>query len=211
MATFPFYRLIIDTSSEHCLMGIAQDGKILSSLITLHANQLSQTLIPSLQKLLQESGLKLSQLNEIAVGIGPGSYTGTRVGVSIAKSLSFALKTASLRGFCSLLAFLPPLETGSFAAVMPSKTGDFYLLKGTRSEGKLSCSQSTLLSQDELTDAIADVDTLVGKPLKDIELLLPSFKGKWTQPNPTLEAVLEHLETAPAEKTPIDLIYLHKP
>ena len=197
-----FYRLIIDTSSEHSLMGIAQNKKILASQISIHSNQLSQTLIPSLQTLLEESGVRLDQLGEIAVGIGPGSYTGTRVGVSIARGLSFALKsrlqnssTQQNRPFEALCApassptlsgmvssagygqpslssqstskswffwvlefangskaacskeFLlpagisPPLQ-GTFACVMPSKTGDFYLLKGLRSQDSLTNIQS---------------------------------------------------------------------
>ncbi|MBS0652567.1 MAG: tRNA (adenosine(37)-N6)-threonylcarbamoyltransferase complex dimerization subunit type 1 TsaB [Verrucomicrobia bacterium] len=207
-----FNRLIIDTSSEHTVMGLAQGCKVLASHIALHANQLSQSLMPTLQSLLSEAGLKLNQLDEIAVGIGPGSYTGTRVGVAIAKSLHFALKKPSLTGFCSLLAFIPRLE-GQFACVMPSKTGDFYLLKGVRSEGRLTCSQSTLIDVNALIEELKGTDILIGKPLHEVQAKFADLALQWSLPAPSLDPILAYLE-APEQagaNPRLDLIYLHKP
>lgn len=193
-------------------MGIAQDRKVLASHIELHANQLSQSLMPTLQNLLSEAGLKLNQLDEIAVGIGPGSYTGTRVGVAVAKSLHFALKKPALTGFCSLLAFIPSLE-GQFACVMPSKTGDFYLLKGLRSEGRLTCSQSTLLDANTLIEELKGTDILIGKPLHEVQAKFTDLAYTWNLPAPSLDPILAYLETPEqAETAPrLDLIYLHRP
>lgn len=206
----PFYRLIIDTSSEYSLAGIANGGEVIVSHITPHANALSQTLLPTLQTLLQEAGVALNQLQEIAIGIGPGSYTGTRVGVAIAKALSFGLQGPRLRGFCSLLAFLPPAD-GTFACVMPSKTGEFYLLKGARSGDDLTCSHSTLLSMEALTEELANVDHLIGKPLKEVQTLLPAFAARWALNTPTLDAILAHLNSTEMADSDVSLIYLHKP
>lgn len=199
-------RLIIDTSSEYSLIGVAQNEKIVASQIALHSNQLSQTLFPSLQGVLKEANISLSDLNEIAVGVGPGSYTGTRVGVAIAKALSFGLKTPTLRGFCSLLALLPPYQ-GTFAAVIPSKTGDFYVLQGSRSEGTLTLNRSGLFDKGTTLEAITGINMLVGKPLKDLEVQIP---GDWLLPTPTLEPILLYLQTF-SEILPTDLIYLHTP
>ncbi len=52
----------------------------------------SQVLLPMIQKLLKKTKLTLDDLTEIKVNPGPGSFTGTRVGVSIANILGFALK-----------------------------------------------------------------------------------------------------------------------
>ncbi len=206
------HRLIIDTSSEHTIMGIAQDHRILASHIELHANQLSQSLMPTLQKLLWETDLKLNQLDEIAVGIGPGSYTGTRVGVAVAKSLHFALKKPQLTGFCSLLAFIPPTE-GQFACVVPSKTGDFYLLKGICSEGKISCSHSTLMDGKILIEELTGADILIGKPLHEVREKFADLSLPWNLPTPSLEPILAYLENSEqtASGPRLDLIYLHKP
>ena len=205
-------RLIIDTSSEHTIMGIAQGQKVLASHIFPHANQLSQSLMPALQTLLLEAELKLDQLDEIGVGIGPGSYTGTRVGVAVAKSLHFALKKPKLTGFCSLLSFVPSVE-GSFACVMPSKTGDFYLLKVIRFNNTLTCSQSALIDIDTLTEELKGTGVLIGKPLKEIQSRFADFLFQWNPPQPTLEPILAYLSSPedPGLSPRLDLIYLHKP
>jgi tRNA threonylcarbamoyladenosine biosynthesis protein TsaB len=206
----PLHRLVIDTSSEHCLIGIACRGQILASQISPHANQLSQSLMPTLQALLEKADIRLNQLHEIAVGIGPGSYTGTRVGVAVAKSLCFALQTPQLKGFCSLLAFIPPTE-GAFACVMPSKTGDVYLLKGIQTTERLTCNRSCLISPSALLDELTGVSIFVGKPLQEIKTLFPDFSIQWVQPEPRLEPILAFLETDQESCLKVDLIYLHKP
>lgn len=207
-----YYRLIIDTSSEQTILGIARKQEILASQISLHANKLSQSLMPDLQQLLQQAGLTLKQIDEIAVGIGPGSYTGTRVGVAVAKSLHFALNRPLLKGFCSLLAYIPPFE-GEFACVMPSKTGDFYLLKGVRSPENLICSQSELIDRSTLCTSLTGVDLLIAKPLDATRSLLPEFAFQWTLPLPTLSPIIDYLESLPSAEALLktDLIYLHKP
>lgn len=206
------YRLIIDTSSEQTILGIARKQEVLASQISPHANKLSQSLMPDLQRLLQRANLTLKQIDEIAVGIGPGSYTGTRVGVAIAKSLHFALNRPLLRGFCSLLAYIPPLE-GKFACVMPSKTGDFYLLKGERSFDNLACSQSELVDRSTLATLLTDVDFFIAKPLDEIRSLFPEFASKWNLSSPTLSPIIDYIEALPSVEalSTTDLIYLHKP
>ncbi|MBI2594405.1 hypothetical protein HYW39_01780 [Candidatus Curtissbacteria bacterium] len=52
----------------------------------------SQVLLPLVVKILKENKLTFSSLTEIRVNPGPGSFTGTRVGVAIANALGFALR-----------------------------------------------------------------------------------------------------------------------
>lgn len=66
----------------------------------VHQNQLSKILFPALLELLDKAKVSLKDLDYIAVARGPGSYTGTRIGAIIAKSLAFAL-TIPLIGFDS--------------------------------------------------------------------------------------------------------------
>lgn len=55
-------------------------------------NLSSQNLLPLIEKLLQQEKLLLKDLGAIEVNAGPGSFTGTRVGVSVANALGWALK-----------------------------------------------------------------------------------------------------------------------
>lgn len=93
--------LLIDTSSENVFLAVSKNGKIVCQKTISDSRQLSKFLLPSIETLWQD-------FDYITVGIGPGSYTGTRIGVIVAKSLSFALD-APLIGFSSTL--LPDLET----------------------------------------------------------------------------------------------------
>lgn len=52
----------------------------------------SQVLLPLIEKILKKNKLKFSDLKEIEVKTGPGSFTGIRVGVSVANALAFSLK-----------------------------------------------------------------------------------------------------------------------
>ena len=51
----------------------------------------SQILLPLIVKILKKTGLKFSNLTAVEVNIGPGSFTGTRVGVAVANALGFVL------------------------------------------------------------------------------------------------------------------------
>lgn len=61
--------------------------------ITLHLQSThSERLMPSIHNLLEEASLKIHDLQGIALSLGPGSFTGLRIGVSTVKGLAYALK-----------------------------------------------------------------------------------------------------------------------
>jgi tRNA threonylcarbamoyladenosine biosynthesis protein TsaB len=84
--------LAIDTSN--LVMGIAVlDGeKVLGEYITNLKKNHSIRVMPAIEDLLKETGLKPDDLDRIVVAKGPGSYTGVRIGVTIAKTLAWTLK-----------------------------------------------------------------------------------------------------------------------
>lgn len=84
-------RLVWDTSSLNVSAAIFDGEKVLASLDeTREIHQQSRLLFFVLKELLDSLGLSPKQVTEIGVGIGPGSYTGLRVGVTVAKTWSFA-------------------------------------------------------------------------------------------------------------------------
>ncbi|HEY2810615.1 MAG TPA: tRNA (adenosine(37)-N6)-threonylcarbamoyltransferase complex dimerization subunit type 1 TsaB [Rhabdochlamydiaceae bacterium] len=159
-------KLIIDTSSEQCLLAIAEESTILTHALFLHDNRLSQTLLPSLAVLLQEKGLALQDIASLAVGVGPGSYTGTRVGVTVARTLSFGLNIP-LRGFCSLTAFLPQRQ-GRFVSVFPAKSSNFYLLIGERNAQGICLHSAGLSTAAELCAAASNAAVLTAKRKEEL-------------------------------------------
>jgi tRNA threonylcarbamoyladenosine biosynthesis protein TsaB len=83
--------LHIETSTKNCSVSIAKSGELISlKEINNGAYSHSEMLHPLIKEALLESKLTIKEIEAIAVGKGPGSYTGLRIGVSAAKGLCFA-------------------------------------------------------------------------------------------------------------------------
>lgn len=79
------------TDQKQVIVSLRNDGKIIDSLG--EKNKLgSQVLLPMIEKILELRQLKYLDLKGIEVATGPGSFTGLRVGVSVANALGFALE-----------------------------------------------------------------------------------------------------------------------
>jgi tRNA threonylcarbamoyladenosine biosynthesis protein TsaB len=83
--------LSIETATSVCSAAIHQGGKLLAQA-EFHLDKVHATaLTPTIDFLLQQCGLQKQDLSAIAVSKGPGSYTGLRIGVAVAKGLCFTL------------------------------------------------------------------------------------------------------------------------
>lgn len=83
--------LQIETATQVCSAAIAHDGKTIA-LKELMANNIhAGSLTLFIKEAMDSTGLQFEDLDAIAVSMGPGSYTGLRIGVSTAKGLCFAL------------------------------------------------------------------------------------------------------------------------
>lgn len=84
-------KLYIDTSgADAATVAIEVDGKKHEKVSQSHVHRAQMTL-PLIEELLAEHGLTPAAITDIVVATGPGSYTGLRVGVSIANALAFIL------------------------------------------------------------------------------------------------------------------------
>lgn len=140
--------LILDTSKKEGFVALSKKGELL-----ICKTLLSKEFLPHVVQLIQEA---IEPLAAIAVGIGPGSYTGTRAGATFAKTLAFA-KHIPVIGFYSPLAFLPE-GAGPFASTIPGKRNDTSLLTGKKTS-------YTIIEHTR--------PRMV--PNEELQLLLPSF------------------------------------
>lgn len=129
------YSLIIETSSDKALLCLGLNELSIASENLQGGSSLSTNLYPALKKLLLAANLQIRDLSYIGIGTGPGSYTGIRVGASLAKALSFG-SNLPIIGFCSLKAFIPNFNT-FFYSVIDAKTSGFYVLQGEKINGEV--------------------------------------------------------------------------
>ena len=84
--------LCIETGTDICSVGIARDGEIVSMLESDEGRDHARKVGVFVDELLRTTGVAPDEIDAVAVGKGPGSYTGLRIGVSFAKGLCYGLQ-----------------------------------------------------------------------------------------------------------------------
>lgn len=102
--------LYIDTSQAYIILGLNTNGNFCEKIIS-HNNKIGSYLAIAVKNFIENQGYSLSQIKTIICGVGPGSYTGTRVGVAFAESLAFGLDIPLIK-IPSLLFYIKPDELG---------------------------------------------------------------------------------------------------
>jgi len=83
--------LAMDTSTFVGTVGVVQDGELLAEWSASVRASHGETLLPHVARVMELAGIALADIDALAVGIGPGSFTGVRIGVATAKGLALAL------------------------------------------------------------------------------------------------------------------------
>jgi tRNA threonylcarbamoyl adenosine modification protein YeaZ len=112
--------LAIDTSTSRTSVAIIEDGSILWSGHRDGATEHG----PALPSLVQE-GIKGFAIDEVVVGMGPGPFTGLRVGIAFAQSFALA-RGISVRGVCSLDAIAAQVNEKDFIVTVDARRKEVY-------------------------------------------------------------------------------------
>ena len=115
--------LYIDTSTKYLCIGIAINHKLVYKYQNVAIKMQSELTIPVLKEALNESKLTLHDINEIVVTIGPGSFTGIRIGMCIAKVLA-SIGKIPLKAISSLNAYA---NKGKKIVILDAKANRVYL------------------------------------------------------------------------------------
>ena len=129
----PTLTLGIDTSTD-VRVGLADETGILASRAITDSRAHAEQLMPLVNAALAEAGRTLADVGLIVVGVGPGPFTGLRVGVVTAQTLGFALGVG-VRGVCSLDAVAAGhaagYADGEFLAVSDARRREVYWARYT--------------------------------------------------------------------------------
>ncbi len=125
-------RLLFDVSSSIMYVGYSKDDILVDFSIRIAVRDHAKYLVDRIDQVLKRNKLKLEDLDEIIVGIGPGSYTGLRIAVMVGKMLAYT-KQVKLKTVSSLF-FMTSGYEGVVAALMDARRG--YVFSAIYENGK---------------------------------------------------------------------------
>ncbi len=126
--------LAIETSTEYCSVALWQDGEVTEKSQNVGQKH-SEVLIAMLDSVLKEAGVKLAQLDGIAFGEGPGSFTGVRIACGVTQGLALGANLPVI-GICTLLAVAEGTGKNKVIAALDARMAEVYFAVYEKREGK---------------------------------------------------------------------------
>jgi len=129
--------LAFDTSTEYLSLALLKDSETFN--YDCNAGQThSQIILPQIQALLDSANLQLSDLQGIAFGAGPGSFTGVRIAAGVAQGLGFGANLPVV-SVCTLLALAEASGADKVIACLDARMGEVYHAAYERIDGAWQC------------------------------------------------------------------------
>lgn len=206
--------LTIDTSSAHIVSGIVEisgdEVVVLASASHVGATMHAEVLAPGIAQVSDVAGVALPDLSGVVVGLGPGPFTGLRVGIVTAASLGDALGLP-VWGVCSLDALVSSETSGRTLVASDARRKELYfaLYDGDRRAGEPSVAKPEVL-----VATVGAVDRVVhagaGKYLGALEPLSPEIVERYASPAALVRvAMRDGLVGGPSSE--LQPIYIRRP
>ncbi len=154
--------LAIDTSSLSLKLGLAFGNDRLVKSEEMMDKSHGQVIIKKINELFSSAGLKVEQLEAIIISTGPGSFTGLRIGLAVAKGMAVALDIPVVDiNLFELAAYKLQQETQPVKVFVPFKKGEFFMTEivgGKFSVEKIAVVTTVSFSEKAGTNAVAGVN-----------------------------------------------------
>jgi tRNA threonylcarbamoyladenosine biosynthesis protein TsaB len=172
--------LAINTSSPQFSVAVLRDnGRLVAEQVTAVKSKNFRALTLSLDSLLQHSGVEFGHLRSLAVAVGPGSFTGLRVGLALAKGICHGLGIPVV-GVSSLEAMASQWPDGALpiCSIIESRKGEaFVALFRKKGQELVRMSPDMCLRFDELRKMIEETTLFVGNDFDLQEGLIREILG----------------------------------
>ncbi len=168
--------LALETSLFTGSIALASAGELVFQQHLPQEQRTAQTLAPAIAAALRQVDWRPSDVNLVAVTTGPGSFTGLRVGVTTARTFSYAVGAAILGiNTLEVIARQVSLPSAEIWAVMDAQRGDLFAARYSRGEGaRLSELVSTyIVPREQWLARLDGTAAVTGPGLKGCELRLP--------------------------------------
>ena len=200
--------LALDTALETCSAAVLDGERVLASRSEEMARGHQERLAPLVAEVMGEAGVAFDRLDRIGVTVGPGSFTGLRVGLAFAKGLGVALDVPVVG--VGTLAAMGAGTTGFAAAAVEARRGQIYL-QAFRDGEPLGAPEA--LAAEDAANWLIDIDSegpgvIVGS---GAALLAPAFPKAKADPRAGAAPVRVARLAAAAKEAPPRPIYLRAP
>lgn len=152
------YILNLETATTNCSVSIGKEGKLVSLLEDNSPGYShSENLHLFIERCLVEAGIGVGDLDAVAVGKGPGSFTGLRIGVSTAKGLCYALQiplisTLSLK----VMALQMQIKEGFLIPMLDARRKEVYTAVYDPSMKEVKSTWAEILNPDSYSELSTD-------------------------------------------------------
>ena len=119
--------LALDTATKVCSIALCKDEEVLAEYTINMGMTHSEGLLPQIEQMLQRCKVDKASIELLAVSMGPGSFTGLRIGLATAEAMAYSWHCA-LHGVDTLeaLAYNIPVEGVLLAPVLDAQKGNYY-------------------------------------------------------------------------------------
>ena len=155
--------LNIETSSKNCSVCLSSKGNLVTSFdLEDEAYRHSELLTSSIQNILSQNNIDVSGLSAVSVGIGPGSFTGLRIGLSVAKGLCYP-HNINLIGISSLkiIANSVVKENKNIISLIKDKGEHYYISKYGNDLKEIVKPKIKLIDRDYIFNILDDDSVIV--------------------------------------------------
>ncbi len=181
--------LAFDTTAPACSVAIVKDGAALVRLREAMDQGQAEALMPMIERAMADARVGYSDLDRIAVTIGPGSFTGVRVGLSTARALGLAAgkPVIGVSSLTVLAAGIPTMERerhSTILAAIDTKRGDLYV-QSFESKSSAPKSEPAAIPIAELAQWSRDGNALVvGDGTSEVTKVLTGATASIADPFP---------------------------
>ncbi len=152
--------LYIDTSSSYLYSALIKDKKILQEVKENYGQKLSVEALPQIIKLFEIASITPKDIEKIFVVVGPGSFTGIRIGVTIAKTMAFSLKISIIPvSSLKAMAISARKDTPYIMPLIDARRGYVYGAVYDKNMREVVKEQHILLT--ELVDKVPDTYSVI--------------------------------------------------
>ncbi len=191
--------LFLDTCNHKIIIGLLKDNKLVDSINFVNDNNLSEKLLPSIKTILDNNCIDKKDLDNIYVSIGPGSFTGIRIGVTVAKTIAWALKIKIIP-ISSLEVMASTSENDYICPIIDARRGFVY---SGLYDNKLN---------NIIEDKYINLDELFNNLDKDnVEFVCYDDIVDGIEPNPNIEKIVnKHCDDKGINPHSVNPVYLKR-